>query len=140
MPEKEVLFWEGYCTVHHRLTAQDVRGLKEAHPGAVVAAHPECPPEVLELADFIGSTTGIIGRITQGTEPEFIVLTEEGVGHQLKHCGKTLHFPAEMICEDMKKNTLADLRRALETVSPEVKVQGETRRRALAPIEKMLAK
>jgi len=140
VPEKEIVFWEGYCPVHHELKPVEVRALKEKYPRALVAAHPECPPEVLELADFIGSTSGIIARIKNGPEPEFIVLTEEGVGHQLKDSGKTVHFPEKMVCEDMKKNSLADLRRALETLSPEVRVEDDIRRRALAPIEKMLSK
>jgi len=139
VPEKKILFWEGYCPVHHRLTADDVRALKAKHPEAKVTAHPECRPEVLELADFIGSTTAILGYCRQSPEREIIILTEEGVGHQLRDVAhKTFHFPENIVCEDMKKNTLAGLRRALETLSPEIRVSDEVRQKALSPIEKML--
>ncbi len=138
VPEKKVLFWEGYCPVHHRLTAPEVRALKEKYPEARVAAHPECPPEVLDLADFIGSTTAILQYCRTSPEREFIVLTEEGVAHQLRDTGKVYHFPDHMTCEDMKKNTLADLRRALETLSPEVRVPDHIREKARPAIEKML--
>lgn len=138
VPGKKVLFWEGYCPIHHQRTAEEVQALKAHYPEARVAAHPECRPEVLELADFVGSTTAILNYVKNGPDREFIVITEEGVAHQLRDSGKICHFPPEMICEDMKKNTLADLRRALETLSPEVRVSDEIRARALAPIEKML--
>lgn len=139
-PGKNVIAWPGYCPVHHRLEAEDIQELKDKYPGALVAAHPECRPEVLNLADFIGSTTAILNYVGQTPGPEFIVATEEGVAHQLKDSGKTCHFPPNMICEDMKKNTLADLRRALETLSPEVRVPDHVRALALPPIEKMLLK
>jgi len=139
-PGKKVIAWEGYCPVHHRLRAEDIQALKATRPNAPVVAHPECRPEVLALADFIGSTTAILNYIRQTPGPEFIVVTEEGVAHQLKDTGKICHFPPEMVCEDMKKNTLADLRRALETLSPEVRVPDHIRALALAPIEKMLLK
>lgn len=138
VPEKKVLFWDGCCPVHDRLTAETVKALKAGHPEAPVLAHPECRPEVLELADFIGSTSAILARCQESPAGEFIILTEEGVAHQLKDAGKKLYFPEGLICEDMKKNTLAGLRRALETLAPEVRVSGEMRRKALPSIEKML--
>lgn len=138
VPGKKVLFWEGYCPVHHQRTAAEVRDLKSGYPEARVAAHPECRPEILELADLVGSTTAILNYVKNGPDREYIVVTEEGVAHQLKDSGKICHFPPKMICEDMKKNTLADLRRALSTLSPEVRVSDEIRAKALAPIEKML--
>lgn len=137
---KKVLFWEGYCPIHHQRTPEEVQGLKERYPGARVAAHPECRPEILALADFVGSTTAILNYVKSGLDREYIVVTEEGVAHQLRDSGKVCHFPPRMICEDMKKNTLADLRRALETLSPEVRVPDHIRAKALAPIEKMLEK
>lgn len=140
VPGKKVLFWEGYCPIHHQRTPEEVRALKEQYPGAKVAAHPECRPEILALADFVGSTTAILNYVKSGPDREYIVVTEEGVAHQLRDSGKICHFPPRMICEDMKKNTLADLRRALETLSPEVKVPDHIRAKALAPIEKMLEK
>ncbi len=139
VPEKKVVFWEGYCPIHHQLTAPVVAALKAGHPAAAVAAHPECRPEVLALADFVGSTTAILAYCKESPRSEFIVLTEEGVRHQLaKNPGKKFHFPENMVCWDMKKNTLESLRRALDPAAPEVRVPDDIRRRARAPIEKML--
>lgn len=140
VPEKEVIAWPGCCPVHDRLTKNDAAALKALYPGAVVAAHPECRPEVLAEADFIGSTSAILDHLAESPASEFIVLTEEGVGHQLAiRCpGKAFHFPANMICGDMKKVTLADLKRALETLSPEVRVADGIRQKALPAIEKMM--
>lgn len=139
VPEKKVIAWEGWCPIHHRITAQMVLDLQKKHPGAPVAAHPECRPEVSELADFVGSTTTILKYCQESPAPEIIVITEEGVRHQLaKNPGKTFHFPENMVCEDMKKNTLEDLRRALDPAAPEVRVPDDLRTRALAPIERMM--
>ena len=138
VPEKNVLFWEGYCPVHHRLTAEMVLELKNRYPGVKTLAHPECRPEVLGLADFIGSTSAILSYCKESPDDAFIILTEEGVAHQLRNSGKTLHFPEGLICLDMKKNTLAGLRRALENLAPEVRVPEEMRKRALPSIERML--
>ncbi len=140
VPEKKVLAWEGWCPIHHQLTAPTVKDLQSKYPNAQTLAHPECRPEVLALADMVGSTTGIIAHCQQSTHSEFLVLTEEGVGHQLaKIPGKTFRFPENMTCWDMKKNTLADLRKALETLSPEVRVTADIRAKALAPLQKMMA-
>jgi len=140
VPEKKVLAWDGLCPTHHRLRPETVRKLKEAHPGAPVLAHPECRPEVLALADFIGSTSAIIRAARTASAGEFIILTEIGVLRQLAldSPGKSFHFPEGLVCPNMKKNTLAGLGRALETLAPEIRVPGDIRDRALAAIEKML--
>jgi len=139
VPEKKVLFWDGCCPIHHDLKLETVRKLKADHPQALVLAHPECRSEVLDLADFIGSTSAIIKEARAASSQEFIVLTEIGVGRRLAldNPEKLFHFP-DMLCPNMKKNTLAGLLRAVETLTPEVRVSGDIRRRALAAIEKML--
>ncbi|MDL2226330.1 quinolinate synthase NadA [Deltaproteobacteria bacterium OttesenSCG-928-M10] len=141
VPEKEVVAWDGCCPIHDRLTKNDVAALKALYPKAVTAAHPECRPEVLAEADFIGSTSAILAHLAENPAREFIVLTEEGVGHQLnKRCpDKAFHFPPNMVCDDMKKVTLADLAQALETLGPEVRVSEEIRQKALPAIQKMMA-
>ncbi|MDR3037933.1 MAG: quinolinate synthase NadA [Candidatus Adiutrix sp.] len=140
VPEKRVIYWDGLCPTHHRLRAETVRQLKAAHPGAPVLAHPECRPDVLELADFIGSTSAIIRAARFNPAREFVILTEIGVSRRLglDNPGKVFHFPEGLVCPNMKKNTPADLRRALETLEPEVRVSPDIRRRSLTAIEKML--
>jgi quinolinate synthase len=140
VPEKKVLAWGGFCPIHHQLRPETVRKLKDAHPGARVLAHPECCSEVLDLADFIGSTTAILKEARVSSAREFIILTENGVTRQLllDSPDKVFHFPEDMVCPDMKKNTLAGLRRAVETLTPEIRVPEDIRCRALGAIERML--
>ena len=140
VPEKKVLLWEGFCPIHHQLEPGAVRKLKEAHPGARVLVHPECRPEVLAMSDFIGSTTAIVQEARTSLAREFIILTETGVRRQLvlDSPEKTFYFSEAMVCSDMKKNTLAGLRRAVETLAPEIRVPEDIRLRARGAIEKML--
>jgi quinolinate synthase len=115
-------------------------------PNALVAAHPECEPDVLDQADFIGSTTAIIKWCVDTPADEFIVMTESGVRHSLNKLAphKRFHFiPNEQCncseCPFMKKNTLEKLRDCLRTLEPRVEIPEETMRRALLPLERMLA-
>ena len=142
VPEKEIIIWEGLCPTHHRIRSKNVLELKTAHPGALVVAHPECRPEVLALADQISSTSGIISFCRTSTAQEFIILTEGGVLYPLQkeNPTKKFYYPeGGMECPNMKKNTLADVLSALENEGPEVKVSPEIRKKALIPIQKMMA-
>ncbi|MDR0881140.1 MAG: quinolinate synthase NadA [Candidatus Adiutrix sp.] len=141
-PDKEVLFWPGFCIVHHALDLEEVRQLRRDHPVAPVLAHPECTPAVLKEATFISSTRGILEYCRQSREREFIILTEEGILHPLKkdNPGKIFHTPATpMICRNMKYNRAEDVRQALETLTPEVKVPEDIRLKAISAVERMLA-
>jgi quinolinate synthase len=138
--------WQGACIVHHTFAARKLSGVKSAHPTALVAAHPECPAEVLRQADFVGSTSAIIEWCTSHSAPEFIVMTESGVQHSLHKLApeKQFHFvPNENCncseCPYMKRNNLENLRDCLETLSPCIELSDELIRRAALPIERMLA-
>ncbi|PKN59991.1 MAG: quinolinate synthase [Deltaproteobacteria bacterium HGW-Deltaproteobacteria-11] len=140
--DKKIIPWEGYCPVHHDLTAEQVMRTKEAHPRAVFAAHPECRGEVLALADFVGSTTGIIRYAGRDDVRELIVGTERGIFCQLrKHHPEKKLIPAsdQMICEDMKKITLADIRAALTEMKTVIDVPEDVRIPAKRALERMLA-
>jgi quinolinate synthase len=140
--DKKIIPWEGYCPVHHFLTAEQVMRTKEAHPRAVFAAHPECRQEVLALADFVGSTTGIIRYAGQDHVREMLVGTERGIFYQLKkNYPEKIFIPAsdQMICEDMKKITLADIRAALTQMKTVIKVPEDVRIPAKKTLERMLA-
>jgi len=140
--DRKIIPWEGYCPIHHFLSVQQVLRTKEAHPLAVFAAHPECRREVLALADFVGSTTGIIRYAGQDHVREMIVGTERGIFHQLKknNPGKVF-IPAsdQMICEDMKKITLADIKAALTEMKTVIRVPEDMRIPAKRALERMLA-
>ncbi|MDR3203574.1 MAG: quinolinate synthase NadA [Deltaproteobacteria bacterium] len=142
VPEKKVITWPGFCPTHHRLNLKEITALKEAHPKAEVLAHPECQPKILAIADFIGSTSGIIKRCQESSSKEFIILTEEGVLYPIKkqNPDKIFYTPqTPMVCPNMKKNSLIDIVKALETLTPIIKVPEEIRLKALRAVEKMLA-
>ena len=138
--------WQGTCIVHATFPARRVADARREHPGALVAAHPECPPAVLAMADFVGSTSAIIKWCVESDAQEFIVMTESGVRFSLeRHApGKKFHFVANENCNCsecpyMKLNTLEKLRDCLVNLEPRVELSGEIMRRALLPIERMLA-
>jgi quinolinate synthase len=138
--------WQGACIVHHTFAARKLSAVKSEHPTALVAAHPECPAEVLRQADFIGSTSAIIEWCTSHAAPEFIVMTESGVRHSLEKLAPEKQFyfvPNENCncseCPYMKRNNLENLRDCLESLEPRIELSDELIRRAALPIERMLA-
>jgi quinolinate synthase len=140
--KKESLYWNGYCPIHHKLTVEDIRASRKEHPDALLLAHPECRPEVLDLADVIQSTSGMIRYVRESSHESFLIATELGILHpmQKENPGKRL-YPASksMICPNMKKTTLRDLYHSLETLEPRITVPESIRLRALGAVEGMLA-
>jgi quinolinate synthase len=139
---KEVLTWAGCCNIHDALTAREVLEARAAHPQAVFLAHPECRPEVLDLADAIRSTTGMLEFARQAESREFIIGTEMGILHTLskENPGKSFFSPSpQLLCPDMKRITLGDLITALKEKRHQVTIPEDTRRRALLAVERMLA-
>ncbi len=138
--------WQGACIVHATFAARKLTAARAEHPNALIAAHPECPPEVLSMADFIGSTSAIIDWCVTSDAQEFIVMTESGVSHSLKLRApeKQFHFvPNENCncseCPYMRRNTLEKLRDALASLTPRIELPQELMERARLPIERMLA-
>lgn len=141
IPEKNFIFNEGYCPVHQQILAGQVREAKAEHPGALVLAHPECAADVLELADYTGSTSGIIDYALKSSQKEFIICTENGVRAALeKKCpGKQFYFTrTEPVCMDMKRITLDQIVHVLKTGENEVFLDDTLRREAEKPLEEML--
>jgi len=139
---RPMILWEGWCNTHDKVNPTDILEAKKAYPDAPVLVHPECRPEITALADFIGSTSAIIKFARESEQGEFIVGTEMGILHQLnKQCpDKKFHLATEkLICPNMKVTNLEKVKRALETMQPQVKVAPEVRKRALASLERMLA-
>ncbi|VVS93046.1 quinolinate synthase NadA [Desulfoluna spongiiphila] len=140
--DKTVHLWEGYCPFHNTLTAKTALAVKAKHPGAVFMAHPECPPEVLEVADVVTSTSGMLTYAKESPATTFIVGTEVGILYPLSQQNPEKTFiPAslEMTCADMKRIRLDDIVACLETLSGVVKVPEEIRVPALSAVEKMIA-
>ena len=140
--DKEVLTWAGCCNIHDALTAREVLAAKAAHPQALVLAHPECRPEVLDLADAIRSTSGMLEFVQKNPAREFIIGTEMGLLHTLRkeNPGKSFYSPsANLLCPDMKRITLEDLVTALKEKRHQITIPEDTRRLALMAVERMLA-
>lgn len=141
VPEKNVILNNGFCHVHASVTADNVRAIKEKYPSAPVLAHPECKSAVLEMADYIGSTSGIIDYASESENNEFIICTESGVGYKLREQNpdKKFYFAgAEPFCPNMKLNTLENVLKVLETGENAVEVSDEIREKSLAPLNRML--
>ncbi|MFW6730519.1 MAG: quinolinate synthase NadA [Synechococcus sp.] len=144
---RELTLWPGSCIVHETFSEEALLRLKHEHPEAEVIAHPECQPHLLDLADFIGSTSALLRHAASSDATTFLVLTEPGILHQMRRRlpAKTFHdVPGAdgcscNACPYMRLNTLEKLERCLETLSPAIELDEDLRLRALAPIERMLA-
>jgi len=140
--DKEVLPWEGFCIVHDQIRKEDVQAAQKRHPGAVVLVHPECRPEVIDLADTVASTSGIIREVCSSPEKEFIIGTETGILHRIhKECPNKKCFPLSetAVCRNMKKTDLGKVRDALKNLQPQIHVPEDIARRARCAIDRMLA-
>lgn len=139
--DKKMIIWEGYCNTHDMLTVRDIVEMKEKYPNAHLVVHPECRPEVVKMADFVGSTTAIIKYCRDSEHQEFIVGTEDGTGYQLRKDSphKTFHFASKyLVCPNMKVNNLKKLVRCLETMQPEIHVPEDVAEKARRALLRML--
>ncbi len=143
---RDMLLWRGSCIVHETFSEKKLIGIKVRHPDAKVVAHPECEPQLLALADFIGSTSALLKYTKESSAREFIVVTESGILHQMRRDSPDKEFipappDADCACNDcpfMKKNSLEAVHRALDTLEPEITLPEDLRVKALRPIERML--
>lgn len=141
VPEKHFIFNDGYCPIHKEITSSDVLAAKARYPHAEFLVHPECPSDVLELADMIGSTSEIICYASNSDKKEFIIGTESGVLYELtqKNPDKVFHTVTDhQYCMDMKKVTLQKIRDVLVSYNGAVEVTEELRRTANLPLTRML--
>lgn len=141
VPEKDFIFNDGFCHVHTSISAELVKKAKEAHPRAEILVHPECTGEVLKLADYVGSTSGIIDFATESAAEEFIICTEMGVLYELKQKNPGKRFYSvghRQFCPNMKRITLEKVRDALENMANAIEMEEQMRIRARKPLERML--
>jgi quinolinate synthase len=142
VPEKDYIFWEGYCPTHDRLRVEEIKKARAEHPDALFMAHPECQPEILELADHICSTSGMYEYAASSSAKKFIVGTEEGILWRLRkdNPDKEFFMPStSLICPNMKLTKLEDILRSLQTLEPRVTVPEAIRVRAKQALDRMLA-
>jgi quinolinate synthase len=138
---KQVIAWDGFCHVHERVTREDVKNAKKEHPLALLMAHPECRLEVLEMADEVTSTSGMLRYAKSSSAKEFIVGTELGLMYRLRkdNPDKTFYpLRKDMLCPSMKKTTLGSIFRALRENTYIVKVPDEIRDTAKQALDRML--
>ncbi len=141
VPEKNIIFNDGYCHVHAAIREEQVLAAKKAHPNAPFLVHPECRPSILALADFIGSTSEIIDYASSSAAGEFIIGTELGVLYELKkqNPDKTFYSAGSaQCCPNMKKISLEKIIHVLETGCHEMHVTDTIHSRANLPLERML--
>ncbi len=135
-----IISWAGHCEVHERFTAAEVRALRAEHPGVVVLAHPECPPEVVAEADFSGSTAGLSAYVERHRPPRVVLLTECSMSDNVAVQYPDIDFirPCNL-CPHMKRITLGNIRGALEEMRHEVTIDPAIAAPARRAVERMLA-
>lgn len=140
--EKQVDYWQGFCPTHHLLKPETVLEMKEKHPDAKVVAHPECTPEVLELADHICSTSGMFEYGKKNDAKKFIILTEDGVLYKLRKENpekEFIHVSVDMICPNMKITSIEDVYESILEMKEVITVPEDIRLKAKTSLDRMLA-
>src|SRR5712664_1229324 len=136
----EIVTWAGHCEVHERFSASDVRQLRSGHPGIVVLAHPECPPEVVAEADFAGSTAAMADYVSREKPGRVVLMTECSMRDNIAALNPGIDFVRPCnLCPHMKRITLPKIRRALETMRHEVTIDPAVAAAARRAVERMLA-
>lgn len=141
VPEKNFIFNDGFCHVHDEIMKDEVEDAKEAHPKAKVLVHPECTLDVIDLADYVGSTSGIIDYATESEAGEFIICTEIGILYQLKKKNPNKKFytaNSNQVCPNMKRINLEKVAFSLENMINQIEIDESTRIKAVKSLEKML--
>ena len=141
VPEKRIILWEGVCPTHIRVQGEDIIRSKKMRPDAEVIAHPECNPEVLDLADHICSTGGMFTYVKKSPSKEFIISTESGMLYKLQkeNPGKKFYVPTpRLVCATMKLTTLGWVAHSLEMLVYEIKVAEDVREKAKRTLQRML--
>lgn len=143
IPEKNIISFDGYCITHNRIEIDEIEETRQLHPEALILAHPECDPEVVLRADFVGSTSAIINFAKNSDKKTFIIATEVGIMHSLQNDSKGTDkkffmLSPSLICSNMKKNRLEDIYKALRDDKYEIEVEEKIRLRAKETLDKML--
>lgn len=140
VPEKHIILNDGYCPIHNKIEKESILQLKQKHPNARIMVHPECVREVVKMADYIGSTKGIIEEVGKIKEKEFIIVTEDGILAELRRLypDKDFYIPDDFICKDMKLLTVEKLESVLEHLNNEIKVEEEIAKKAFFSLNRML--
>ncbi len=141
VPDKNIILWKGFCVTHHRVKVSDVQKIKELHPDALLLIHPECRPELVDMADFVGSTKQIIDFAHKSEAEKFIIGTEMGVLYKLKKDSpdKMFYLMAPgLLCPNMKKTSLRSIYEALDKMQNKIELDEDIRLKAKKALDRML--
>jgi quinolinate synthase len=141
VPEKNIILWNGYCVTHHKIKLEEVKIMKEVHPDAILLVHPECKSDIIEIADFVGSTKQIIDFATGSHNKKFIIGTEMGVLFKLKkeNPDKTFFLMSQgLVCPNMKKTSLKSVYNALNEMKYKIELSEDIRSKARKCLDRML--
>ncbi len=138
--DKKMILWPGICPTHHNISKKELLELKKKHPEAEILVHPECTPEVIDIADHTFSTNGMVNYSKQSDVKEFIIGTEKDICHRLKkEKPNKIFYPLKSaICPNMKKITLEKVLNSLKTLEPKVKLSDEIMEMAKTPLQRMM--
>ena len=140
LPDVKIIPYPGYCPTHLNIRAEDVLNKKNENPNAIVLAHPECHKSVVDLADFVGSTTQMMDFVFKSSEKEFIIATEKGVVDRLSRDlpeKRIILVSNKAVCPNMKRHYLEDVLTCLQEEQYEINVEEELAKKALSSIERM---
>jgi quinolinate synthase len=138
--DKEIILWPGLCSTHHRIRKEDILGLKKKHPEAEILVHPECRPEIIDIADYAFSTNGMVNHAKESNVKGFIIGTEKELCYRLKkeNPKKNFYPIKSAICPNMKKNTLDKVLNSLKTLEPKINLTEEIMEKAKKPLQRMI--
>jgi len=135
-----LILWKGHCEVHERFDGAEIRRFRELNPGVFVLAHPECPPEVLAEADYVGSTSGMIREVGRSGAARVVMITECSMSDNVAAAHPEVEFVRPCnLCPHMKRITLPKIQHALERMQHEIEVEPSVAARARRAVERMLA-
>ncbi|RLF38167.1 MAG: quinolinate synthase [Thermoplasmata archaeon] len=138
--DKEIMIWPGYCHTHENISKDDILRLKSKYPNAEIMVHPECRSDVIDIADFVFSTNGMVKHVRESKAKEFIVGTEKGLCYRLRkeNPDKRFYEIDKAVCPDMKKITLEKILASMENLEPRVELSSNVMEMAKKPLDKML--
>jgi len=138
--DKKMILWPGICPTHYNIKKEEILELKEKHPDAEILVHPECTPEVIDIADYAFSTNGMVNHAKTSDANEFIIGTEKDLCHRLKkeNPDKTFYPLQTAICPNMKKITLDKVLNSLKTLESKIRLPDEIMEKAKVPLQRMM--
>lgn len=140
IPDKHLIIWPGICPTHHKIKKEDIFRLKKLHPSAEILVHPECNPDVIDISDFVCSTSGMVHHVAESSSEEFIIGTEKELCYRIQQENPTKKIYAieKALCPNMKKITLKKIWQSMQNMKPEVSLEEDILKKAQIPLQRMI--